>query len=213
MMAIFTGFNELCKHEYNINLDKLMCKASLIARFMGSTCGPSGADRTQVGPMMVPWTLLSGISRFRRLPLGKYDVFRVFMKFRNIISALVDTEIWIFDRLYICYQHWRFTDDRKIQGCFHDIRTNFTVKCSVGSSTLKRKYYFNEVSITCCIAEVAIWQLPMELVMKISSTWKHIVSVLWTCLECYHNFVTCKLKYWLYHCDAGEAMTCHANFY
>ena len=28
----------------------------LIARFMG----PSGADRTQVGPMLAPWTLLSG---------------------------------------------------------------------------------------------------------------------------------------------------------
>ena len=34
---------------------------SLIARFMGPTQGPSGADRTQVGPMLAPWTLLSGI--------------------------------------------------------------------------------------------------------------------------------------------------------
>ena len=33
---------------------------ALIARFMGSTWGPSGADRTQVGPMLAPWTLLSG---------------------------------------------------------------------------------------------------------------------------------------------------------
>ena len=32
---------------------------SLIARFMGPTWGPSGADRTQVGPMLAPWTLLS----------------------------------------------------------------------------------------------------------------------------------------------------------
>ena len=31
----------------------------LIARFMGPTWGPSGADRTQVGPMLAPWTLLS----------------------------------------------------------------------------------------------------------------------------------------------------------
>ena len=31
-----------------------------ITRFMGSTWGPSGADRTQVGPMLAPWTLLSG---------------------------------------------------------------------------------------------------------------------------------------------------------
>ena len=36
---------------------------SLIARFMGPTWGPSGADRAQVGPMLAPWTLLSGIFR------------------------------------------------------------------------------------------------------------------------------------------------------
>ena len=34
---------------------------SLIARFMGPTWCPSGAGRTQVGPMLAPWTLLSGI--------------------------------------------------------------------------------------------------------------------------------------------------------
>ena len=32
----------------------------LIARFLGPTWGPSGADRTQVGPTLAPWTLLSG---------------------------------------------------------------------------------------------------------------------------------------------------------
>ena len=37
---------------------------SLIARFMGPTWGPSGADRTQVGPMLALWTLLSGMCRF-----------------------------------------------------------------------------------------------------------------------------------------------------
>ena len=34
---------------------------ALIARFMGPTWGPSGADRTQAGPMLSPWTLLSGM--------------------------------------------------------------------------------------------------------------------------------------------------------
>ena len=34
---------------------------SLIASFMGPTWGPTGADRTQVGPMLAPWTLLSGV--------------------------------------------------------------------------------------------------------------------------------------------------------
>ena len=28
--------------------------------FVGPTWGPSGTDRTQVGPMLAPWTLLSG---------------------------------------------------------------------------------------------------------------------------------------------------------
>ena len=32
----------------------------LIARFMGPTWGPSGAYRTQVGPMLAQWSLLSG---------------------------------------------------------------------------------------------------------------------------------------------------------
>ena len=32
----------------------------LITRFMGPTGGPSRVDKTQVGPMSAPWTLLSG---------------------------------------------------------------------------------------------------------------------------------------------------------
>ena len=38
---------------------------SLIAGFMGPTWGPSGTDRTHVGPMLAPWTLLSGIENSR----------------------------------------------------------------------------------------------------------------------------------------------------
>ena len=38
----------------------LSVSATLIARSMKPTWGPSGADRTQVGPMLVPRTLLSG---------------------------------------------------------------------------------------------------------------------------------------------------------
>ena len=34
---------------------------SLITRFMRPTWGPSGSDRTQVGPMLAAWTLLSGV--------------------------------------------------------------------------------------------------------------------------------------------------------
>ena len=36
-------------------------RTSRIARFMGPIWVPPGADRTQVGPMLTPWSLLSGI--------------------------------------------------------------------------------------------------------------------------------------------------------
>ena len=35
--------------------------ATLVARFMEPTWGPSGVDRTQVGPMLAPWNLLYGL--------------------------------------------------------------------------------------------------------------------------------------------------------
>ena len=41
--------------------------SALIARFMRPTWGPSGADRTQVGPMLASWTLLSGRLTCKRL--------------------------------------------------------------------------------------------------------------------------------------------------
>ena len=42
-------------HEFPSSTDLI-----LILSFMGPTWDPSGADRTQVGPMLAPWTLLSG---------------------------------------------------------------------------------------------------------------------------------------------------------
>ena len=52
------------------------CCPSPIARFMGPTWGPSGADRTQMGPMLASWTLLSGM--VRRKADGAIRVFKFF---------------------------------------------------------------------------------------------------------------------------------------
>ena len=41
--------------------DILSSVSSQIEKFVGPTWGPSGATRTQVGPMLAPWTLLSGM--------------------------------------------------------------------------------------------------------------------------------------------------------
>ena len=59
-------------HRAGYKLHKLMI-TSLIARFMGPSRGPSGADRTQVGPMLAPWTLLSGLVHW--LCVTGYHVF------------------------------------------------------------------------------------------------------------------------------------------
>ena len=50
----------LCRHPSH--------KTSQIASFMGPTWGPSGTDRTQLGPMLAPWTLLSGIQMASLIP-------------------------------------------------------------------------------------------------------------------------------------------------
>ena len=62
-------------------------KLSLIARFMGPTWGPPGADRTQEGPMLAPWIWLSGVL-INNVPqltqvYTNYEVLRYKHHFRN----------------------------------------------------------------------------------------------------------------------------------
>ena len=46
--------------ESKLHLTMFLGLSPLVARFMWPTWDPSGADRTQVGPMLAPRTLLSG---------------------------------------------------------------------------------------------------------------------------------------------------------
>ena len=70
-------------HKLGLDMD-MMSEATLIARFVGPTWGPSGADRTQVGPMLAPWTLLSGnVWRFTD-PWGN-STFQAFENFKRQI--------------------------------------------------------------------------------------------------------------------------------
>ena len=50
----------MCGVSQNNNYFRYHMLIPLIAKFLRPTWGPSGADRTQVGPMLGPWTLLSG---------------------------------------------------------------------------------------------------------------------------------------------------------
>ena len=60
-----------CYHKFHDTIDRCSSfspslhddvMTSEIARFMRPTWGPPGDNRTQVGPMLAPWTLLSGMA-------------------------------------------------------------------------------------------------------------------------------------------------------
>ena len=72
---------------------------NLIARFMGSTWGPSGADRTQVGPVLAPWTLLSGLI-FWGVGVGGFDMCR-----HNFTVATHELRFSVF----CCFSNSHFT--------------------------------------------------------------------------------------------------------
>ena len=52
--VVSTAALELCVMQVSV-----LC--SQIAKFMGPTWGPPGSCRPQMGPMLAPWTLLSGL--------------------------------------------------------------------------------------------------------------------------------------------------------
>ena len=74
------------KCRYNV----VQYNTTLIARFMGPTWGPSGANRTQVGPMLAPWTLLSGnISYSTALTRAGYESkFKLTKKYLALMGKL-----------------------------------------------------------------------------------------------------------------------------
>ena len=69
-------------------LDYLHTKTSLLARFMGPTWGPPGTDRTQSGPMLVAWTLLSGVFFYHWFYNSGY-IQRPFKTVGNIYAILI----------------------------------------------------------------------------------------------------------------------------
>ena len=58
-VLLLSSPNQNMGHGPLFNIRSWRNYTPLIARFMGPTWGPSGADRTQVGPMLAPLALLS----------------------------------------------------------------------------------------------------------------------------------------------------------
>ena len=84
---------------YNQNRPRYITAISLIARFMGPTWGSSGADRTQMGPMLAPWTLLSGIFMFKTPKTGALLVM-VFCYYFPPLSWFIFRYVWYMKYLF-----------------------------------------------------------------------------------------------------------------
>ena len=59
LQSMAKPFNLQCKSSYS--------KVTQIAKFMGPRWGPPGSCRPQMGPMLAPWTLLSGTPCFNTI--------------------------------------------------------------------------------------------------------------------------------------------------
>ena len=68
------------------------------SKVLGPTWGPSGADRTQVGPMLAPWTLLSGILQHTNVQWNNWAHFRYPFQFLYIPKGIT---FWTFKISYI----------------------------------------------------------------------------------------------------------------
>ena len=83
-------------------------KPSQIAKFMGPTWGPTGCCRPQMGPMLAPWTLLSGMTKY-----AKKDP-------QESVLGPLSSNLLIEDSFFELYDVWplhRFTDDSTIWWC------------------------------------------------------------------------------------------------
>ena len=63
----------------------LSMTCTLIARSMWPTWGPSGANRAQVGPMLAPWTLLSG--NLKRLKVMSWTICSDYSEWYMIVAT------------------------------------------------------------------------------------------------------------------------------
>ena len=112
-----------------------------IAQFMGPTWGPSGSCRPQVGPMLAPWTLLSGY----------------FIKYSNRLMAFNKAVQFAWDSLAVPVM-WCFVTlfirpfEKRDVLCRGNVRPS--VRLSVRPSVRPR---FPDFSSTCF--EISIWNL------------------------------------------------------
>ena len=100
-----------CTATYYDTVTSQCCSltTSLITRFMEPSWGPPGAGRTEVGPMLAPWILLSGIVSYKQM----YFCFRAlcahWLSFSNYANKGVKYYVDVGNTWWIlCWYHLIF---------------------------------------------------------------------------------------------------------
>ena len=145
---------------------------SQIARFIGPTWGPSGADRTQEGHMLAPWTLLSGMSWWvsvTTLSLTKLHLKMSSVEVSTILSRLqcVKAGICVYCSIihltahsfYIC--HWlSYTGEGRLQNIEHFVETLYVKSRDTDISTT---YVFATWGARCLYTDVIMGAISSQI--------------------------------------------------
>ena len=84
-------------------------KQSLLARLMGPAWGPPGPDGTLVGPVLAPWTLLSGVVKWTPILTTVIIHFEHFSTFEHILTHSVSIWVPMFLSIKMCLEECSLT--------------------------------------------------------------------------------------------------------
>ena len=107
----------------------------LIARFIGPTWGPSGANRTQLGPMLAPWTLQSRTYHLLTEYLNSGWPHRTLSTLVQLIACCLTS------------QRWMNVELSSLGSCSIQIRAILQI-CSTHTHTHIYIYIFDMILIT-----------------------------------------------------------------
>ena len=134
---------------------------SLIARFMGPTWGPSGADRTQVGPMLAPWTSLSGM--ILKIPNRIWTVARSTVNDLGKCNFISDCEVMSYSTITTPTSYPLNTSFRSVDthlGCGAEFIRQFSLVAAEPQAFFKAGY--SSGAIWCHKASCSVNELPTD---------------------------------------------------
>ena len=158
-------------------------KTSLKARFMGPTWGPSGADRTQVGPILAPGTLLCGMAsagRKRRAKSWRHsDHYNTAITRgshlkdppRNLLGNIESStgrsllsNCWIYVKLEITAAGWQMINNWQLRSP----RPIVSLQWNLSVTTTSNKIYYLWFIQWCVLMKTEGTNLPL---LTISAFW------------------------------------------